>query len=415
MNIVYVAYCCAPYNGSEASIGWEIPLNASRNNKVFLVTVPESKPFIDRYYAETMGGGQASSKLIIKYVDIPKKYKDIFRGPLYTFRLNIWHQEAARLIGEICRENSIDVIHQITPVEFRSIGPYDRIKGVKFICGPVGGGEYAPAPLNDYLQGHFKTEYIRKVANQISGALLNKRKLNILFANEETKKLVRPNSDAKCVTEIGISPNMFLDNAVRKDSYTNKTINFLVAGRLLYRKGHLLLIDALKLLPKNADYICKIIGDGPCYSEIEESIKELGNNVILKNAVSYTEMKREYAEADVLIMPSLRETTGTVLLEALANGVPVITVDKFGGHTLLDESVSWFYDGNTKDEYIRNLSTVIYNCIENRSEVLRKAENTVKYAKRYTWDKKVEQYIEIYRELIGDQNDSNKERFKGIS
>lgn len=57
MNIVYVAYCCAPYNGSEASIGWEIPLNASRNNKVFLVTVPESKPFIDRYYAETMGGG----------------------------------------------------------------------------------------------------------------------------------------------------------------------------------------------------------------------------------------------------------------------------------------------------------------------------------------------------------------------
>lgn len=163
-------------------------------------------------------------------------------------------------------------------------------------------------------------------------------------------------------------------------------------------------------------YRCFLFTVGICIkSIIEESIKELGNNVILKNAVSYTEMKREYAEADVLIMPSLRETTGTVLLEALANGVPVITVDKFGGHTLLDESVSWFYDGNTKDEYIRNLSTVIYNCIENRSEVLRKAENTVKYAKRYTWDKKVEQYIEIYRELIGDQNDSNKERFKGIS
>lgn len=163
-------------------------------------------------------------------------------------------------------------------------------------------------------------------------------------------------------------------------------------------------------------YRCFLFTVGICIkSIIEESIKELGNNVILKNAVSYTEMKREYAEADVLIMPSLRETTGTVLLEALANGVPVITVDKFGGHTLLDESVSWFYDGNTKDEYIRNLSAVIYNCIENRSEVLRKAENTVKYAKRYTWDKKVEQYIEIYRELIGDQNDSNKERFKGIS
>lgn len=399
MNLVYVAYCCAPYNGSEASIGWEVPLNASRNNKVFLVTVPESKPFIDRYYAEAIGG---LSNLIIKYVDIPKKYKNIFKGPLYTFRLNIWHQEAARLIEEICRENLIDVIHQITPVEFRSIGPYDKIKGVKFICGPVGGGEYVPTPLSDYLKGHFKTEYMRKAANKISCALLNKRKLNILFANEETKKFVCPNSGAKCVTEIGISSNMLLDNALRKAPCTNKKIHFLVAGRLLYRKGHLLLIDALKLLPNDADYICKIIGDGPCYSEIEEGVKELGSKVILKKAVSYTEMKNEYAEADVLIMPSLRETTGTVLLEALANCVPVITVDKFGGHTLLDESVSWFYDGNTKEEYIRNLSTVIYNCIENRNEVLRKAENTVKYAKQYTWDKKVEQYIEIYRELIGD-------------
>lgn len=84
MNLVYVAYCCAPYNGSEASIEWEIPLNASRNNKVFLVTVPEPKPFIDRYYAELSGGG-GSSNLIIKYVDIPKKYKNIFKGPLYTF------------------------------------------------------------------------------------------------------------------------------------------------------------------------------------------------------------------------------------------------------------------------------------------------------------------------------------------
>lgn len=59
-----------------------------------------------------LSGGQASSNLIIKYVDIPKKYKDIFIGPLYTFRLNIWHQEAARLVGEICRENSIDIIHR---------------------------------------------------------------------------------------------------------------------------------------------------------------------------------------------------------------------------------------------------------------------------------------------------------------
>lgn len=412
MNLVYIAYCCAPYNGSEASIGWEVPLNAAKNNKVFLITVPESKPFIDRYY---IGGGQTSDNLIINYVDIPRKYKDLFKGPLYTFRLNRWHKEAVKLVAKICNENQIDIIHQITPVEFRSIGPYDKIANTKFICGPVGGGEYVPTPLNDYLVGHQKPEYIRKLANQISCLSLKKRRLNVLFANEETKQLVSPCSKTKCITEIGIS-----DQIVRSDSATEKNcvgrpLHFLVAGRLLYRKGHQLLFDALELLPQNADYICEIIGDGPCYAEIEERAKKLGSKVVLKKAISYTEMKKKYAESDVLIMPSLRETTGTVLLEAIANSVPVITVNKFGGHILLDDSVAWLYDGNTKSEYVRNLSDVILSCIENRDAVMSKSKNSVEYAKQFTWSKKVEQYTELYKELIGDQNDSNKERSKGIS
>lgn len=126
-------------------------------------------------------------------------------------------------------------------------------------------------------------------------------------------------------------------------------------------------------------------------------------------------MKKKYAETDVLIMLSLRETTGTVLLEAIANGVPVITVNKFGGYILLDDSVAWFYDGNTKSEYVRNLSNVILNCIENKDDVMHKSKNSVEYAKQFTWSKKVEQYTELYKELIGDQNDSNKEKSKGIS
>lgn len=261
MNLVYIAYCCAPYNGSEASIGWEVPLNAAKNNKVFLITVPESKPFIDRYYIEE---GQVSDNLIISYVDIPRKYKDLFKGPLYTFRLNRWHKEAVKLVAKICNENQIDIIHQITPVEFRSIGPYDKIGNAKFICGPVGGGEYVPTPLNDYLVGHQKPEYIRKLANQISCLSLKKRKLNMLFANEETKQLVSPCSKTKCITEIGISDQLIRSDSVTEKNFVGRPLHFLVAGRLLYRKGHQLLFDALKLLPQDADYICEIIGDSPC-------------------------------------------------------------------------------------------------------------------------------------------------------
>ncbi len=402
MNILYIAYCCAPYNGSEASIGWEIPLNASKNNNVHLITVPESKPFIDRYL-ESVRNKKGMDNLHIYYVDISNKYKKIFKGALYTFRLNIWHKIAAKKADKICIENSIDIIHQITPVEFRSIGPYDKINNAKFICGPVGGGEYVPKELRKYLKGYYKTEYIRKVANQISRLKIRKRKLNILFANEETKKSVYSDTDnSRCITEIGISKEMLVSCNTNSATEEKNTICFLVAGRLLYRKGHLLLIDALKALPDDEHYICKIIGDGPFYNQIEKEVNQMNGKVKLQKSVTYTEMKNEYAKADVLIMPSLRETTGTVLLEALANGVPVITINKFGGHILLDDSVAWLYEGNTEEEYVNNLKEIISRCIHNREEVKKKADNAINYAKRYTWENKVSQYMKIYKQLIGD-------------
>ena len=74
MNIIYIAYCCAPYNGSEASIGWETPLHSSKYNEVWLITVPESKPYIEKYMKSHVVDGN----LHINYVDIPQKDKIIF-------------------------------------------------------------------------------------------------------------------------------------------------------------------------------------------------------------------------------------------------------------------------------------------------------------------------------------------------
>ena len=56
-----------------------------------------------------------------------------------------------------------------------------------------------------------------------------------------------------------------------------------------------------------------------------------------------------------VIMPSIRETTGTVLLEAMSKGIPVITINKFGGATLFDENTGWLYEGNSKEEYIERI------------------------------------------------------------
>ena len=99
-------------------------------------------------------------------------------------------------------------------------------------------------------------------------------------------------------------------------------------------------------------------------------------------------------------MPSIRETTGTVLLEAMSKGIPVITINKFGGATLFDKDTGWLYEGNTKEEYIENLKKAILECIANPDEVTRRGKNARKKAEKYTWQEKNKKYQEVYKNLL---------------
>ena len=52
MNVLYIAYSCSPYSGSEDKIGWKVPLYAAKNNRVFVITKVEQRHDIQRYMRE---------------------------------------------------------------------------------------------------------------------------------------------------------------------------------------------------------------------------------------------------------------------------------------------------------------------------------------------------------------------------
>lgn len=201
------------------------------------------------------------------------------------------------------------------------------------------------------------------------------------------------------ITEVAVDASEILI----KDKKAQSCCIFLVAGRLIYRKGIDFLLDALMRIPKNLDYQVKIVGDGPELKYLRtkcNSNARLTKHVHFTGAIPYTEMEKEYAAADVFIMPSIRETTGTVLLEAMSKGIPVITINKFGGATLLDANTGWLYGGSDKESYIENLKLAIMECIMNPDERIRRGKNACKKAENYTWQKKNEKYQRIYKSLF---------------
>ena len=346
MNIIYIAYSCAPNNGTEDKLGWYIPYEVSKKHNVWVITKSQGKEAIEKFQKAN------DSNVHVVYCDVSNTIKKLYRGAFYSGRMNFWNRRAEDECRKICSENSIDIIHQINPVEFRSIGNYGQF-GVPFICGPVGGGEYLPRQVVGYASHDFDKEIIRAIANcfykskyYLQGRIQKIDKL--IFANKETRQYLIPRKDQDrytVMTEIGTLPKTS-NLGLTSESCNSKT-HLLAAGRLIYRKGFSLLLDAVEEIPLKYSFRCSIVGDGPLYSELNKRIKNskiLTERVNLEGRVPFEQMDQYYHNADYLVMPSLRETTGSVILEAMENGIPVITVNKFGATNLLDTSNSIMYD-----------------------------------------------------------------------
>ncbi len=143
------------------------------------------------------------------------------------------------------------------------------------------------------------------------------------------------------ISVLPINPHLESFYAVGRDrSYEQKdSILFLYVGRLSAEKNITRIIKSFATAYKEYPKIqLRIVGEGPARDQIESQVSSLG----IKSAVQLIPWKEdvvsEMEEADVLVMASLFEGYGLVLVEAMAAGLPTITTDVgCVGEMLLDD------------------------------------------------------------------------------
>lgn len=116
-------------------------------------------------------------------------------------------------------------------------------------------------------------------------------------------------------------------------SRSRETKRILVVALLTPKKGVPYLLQALSQLEKKRDdFILDIVGDGPYRGEYEKQAWDLGIADKVKfHGLKPKEIVAKYMrQCDFLVLPSLVETFGAVIVEALAAGKPVI-VTEIGG------------------------------------------------------------------------------------
>ena len=134
---------------------------------------------------------------------------------------------------------------------------------------------------------------------------------------------------------LGFEPDRIPFSAVVKNK--PGPLRLLYAGRITQRKGIKYLLDAMRAFRKEdveLHMIGNIHGSG-------RALKDY-SNYTLHSPVSQYELFQKYHDYDALVLPSVFEGFGLVIVEAMAAGLPVITTAHTIGPELIDNGVNGF-------------------------------------------------------------------------
>jgi len=338
----------------------------------------------------------------------PRAIQDAIFGTALNF-IDEMHQ--SRMIRKLIRENKVDIIHQpipVSPKALSSIYGFD----MPVVIGPMNGGMHYPPGYEKYQSNH-ERKFV-KAARQIAW-LLNwivpgkRRATTLLVANNRTKEALPVGNHPRVIELVENAVDLTTWNTPHPRNQT-ATFKIVFMGRLVHWKAVDITIEAIKLAAERGIAVTlTILGDGEERSALENLASALHVKEIVefRGFVPQIECAEILKQSDALILNSVYECGGAVVLEAMSLGLPVIAADWGGPADYLDSSCGILVSPVPKESYSQRLADAIVELAKNPS--LREKMGQAGFAKiqtHYDWNKKVDRILEIYTESI--ENHQNR-------
>ena len=181
-------------------------------------------------------------------------------------------------------------------------------------------------------------------------------------------------------------------------------LTFLFVGRLVAFKCLRIAVAAFGASPLLRRHRLLVVGDGPDRGLLEEQVRCLGleSTVEFAGARPGSEVPALMQAADVFVFPSIRESGGLVIVEAMASGLPCVVTDYGGpGETLVDNCGIKIPLGSAEQLISRFKDKLEQLALD---LALRERLGTAARARAldlFTWDGKARMFVEIYRWVLG--------------
>ncbi|MDF1698804.1 MAG: glycosyltransferase family 1 protein [Saprospiraceae bacterium] len=174
---------------------------------------------------------------------------------------------------------------------------------------------------------------------------------------------------------------------------SNDKPNILFASRLVWEKN---LGTLIKIYRENkargGAFNLIIAGDGVAKEVLEQKMPD----AFMLGKISHDELAILYASVDVFVFPSVSETYGNVVVEAMASGCPCVIARGGGSQSLVQHGVTGYLcEPNNAAEYMDRAEELIHSD-ELRTNII---ENGLKYTKNLDWDVLADTYFNDVKRL----------------
>ena len=407
-RILIVADNASARFGGEAILPLKyFTLLARRGRDVHLITHARNRDALEASFPDLTGRITYSPDTALHRIlwrigaPLPGAIRDHLIGNLMGLVTGL---QQRRLAHARVRAGLVDLVHQPIPVSPAAPSLLHRL-GVPVVIGPMNGAMNYPPGYEDF-EGGLSRRFVR--AGRIVAGLVNRlipgkrRAAMLLVANARTRAAL-PVNGPKVVDldENGVDFDLWPDLGPRPARPPGAPLRLVFMGRLIALKGLDIALQGMTLThhPVTLD----ILGDGDQRAALQAQVAALGlgDRVRFHGFLPQTDCARHLTGADALILPSLRECGGAVVLEAMAMGLAVIASDWGGPADYLDAGCGRLVSPVPRASFAARLAEAMDEFAADPALVAQLGQaGAAKVRTRFDWQHKIDRIEALYREAV---------------
>ena len=408
-RLLMLSYCFAPNGTMEERNGWQRAISASKDFDVTVLYRPSvAASELEKHVPKNI------SPVGLTFIPVSEGWLSLVLTkiePLFYARYRHWHRIAYRVAAKLHSDDPFAISHLVTLCGFREPGFVWQLD-IPHVWGPIGGTHHFP---KSFLSSLDRWNQCREIIRSWINHYQLHRSPRVRAAMQRSVAVVAATSDAQLALKqgFGISAEIEIETGIdhsiaspRQIRASDAPFRILWAGRLRAWKGLPILLHAIANLPKSLPIEVRVLGDGSSQKGWQQLARRLG---IAKRIEwipwpSYRETLPYYKWADAFAFTSLRDTSGTGLLEALAAGCPIIGMNHQGASDIMTDQCAvriqpaeWLATVNGFRDGIEALA-------RDSEKHLHLSHGATERARDYEWRTRASCFPSIYRNVLKQMN-----------